>query len=180
MDILHKLFNSVCSFQLTKQALNKATMRVLADIYIARDDEAVLYDRTPDIFADRAECKGITPLELSMLWAIMRGIEWDVALMNEFPCILQQDGGQRFIHRLPAAMGTELAQLAPDPISVLAPKWAAIEELGWPPDAIRPVIGDLVSLARRAGESGRSVYLWNLVGLPRRASESSRSVYLWN
>ena len=51
-------------------------MSVLSDIYISRNSEAVKYDTTPDSFAERAQYKGMTPLELSTLWAIMRGAEW--------------------------------------------------------------------------------------------------------
>src|SRR5882724_7917714 len=109
-------------------------MGVLADIYISRDDEAVRYDTTPDQFAERAQYKNFTPLELSTLWAIMRGIEWDVDSMDEFPCLLQQDGGERLIHRLPAAMIVDLSRLAPDEIAEVTPKWASTEELDWPPD----------------------------------------------
>ena len=138
-------------------------MGVLADMYVSRDDEAVRYDSTPDGFAERAQYKNFTPLELSMLWAIMRGIEWDVALMDEFPCLLQQEGGERLIHRLPAAMVTDLSKLAPEQIAAVTPKWAATQELGWPPEETRPVIEDLARLARQASDSGRSLYLWNCV-----------------
>jgi hypothetical protein len=145
----------------------KFIMGILSDIYVARDDEAVNYDYMPDTFADRAQYKGITPLGLSTFWAIMRGIEWEVALMKEFPCLLQQHGGEVLIYRFPAAMITDLTKLTSDRISVLAPKWTAIEELGWPPDEVRRVIEDLVSLARRAVESGQSVYLWNCVPIKK-------------
>lgn len=138
-------------------------MGLLADIYISRDDEAVSYDTTPDQFADRAQYKGFTPCELSILWSIMRGVEWDVAMMDEFPCLLQIDGGERLIHRLPATMVTELAALSPDRVVSVSSAWAATEELGWPPEAAREVIEDLVRLARRATETSRSLHLWNCV-----------------
>lgn len=138
-------------------------MGVLADIYVSRDDEAIRYDSAPDEFTERAQYKNFTPLELSTLWAIMRDIEWDVASMDEFPCLLQQDGGERLIHRLPATMIADLSRLAPDQIAVVTPKWAATEELGWPLGEARPIVEDLVRLARLASNSGRSVYLWNCV-----------------
>jgi hypothetical protein len=47
---------------------------ILADIYVSRDDEAVRYDTEPKQFTDRVQCRNITPLELSVLWAVMRGI----------------------------------------------------------------------------------------------------------
>jgi hypothetical protein len=138
-------------------------MSVLADIYISRDDEAIRYDTTPDQFADRARYKGFTPLELSILWSIMRGIEWDVAMMDDFPFLLQIDGGERLIHRLPSAMVTELADLSRDRVASITSAWAATEELSCSPEDIRPVVEDLVRLARRATETSRSVHLWNCV-----------------
>lgn len=136
-------------------------MGILADIYISRDAEAVRYDAVPDEFAERTQHKSITPLELSTLWAIMRGIQWDVASMDEFPCLLEKDGGERLIHKLSAAMVTELSMLTPDQVAIVTPQWATTEELGWPPDEARPIVEDLVRLSRHAVEAGQSVYLWN-------------------
>ena len=136
-------------------------MSLLADIYISRDDQAVSYDTTPDRFADRARYKGFTILELSVLWSIMRGIEWDEASLDLFECLLEKDGGERLIHRLPAEMVTELSRLSPDQVAAVSPQWAAIEELAWPPEAGRPVVEDLVRLSRQATEDCGSVYLWN-------------------
>jgi hypothetical protein len=138
-------------------------MGLLADIYVSTDAEAVNYDTKPDQFEQRAQYKGFTPLELSILWSIMRGIEWDVASMDEFPCLLERDGGERLIHRLPAQMVAELSRLTPEQIAAVSPQWAAIEELGWPPDEGQMVVEDLVRLARQAVESSRGVYLWNCV-----------------
>ena len=138
-------------------------MGLLADIYVSRDDEALSYDSTPAKFAERAQYKRISPLELSMLWAIMCDIEWDLSSLDEFPCLLQVDGGDRAIHRLPAQMVTDLSRLTPARIAAVSPKWAVTEELGWSPDDAQPVVEDLVRLARRAAESGRNVYLWNCV-----------------
>jgi hypothetical protein len=138
-------------------------MSILADFYISLDDQALRYDTSPDQFADRAQYKGFTPLELSILWSIMRGVEWDLALMDEFRCLLQLDGGERLIHSLPSGMVADLSRLTPDQIATVSPKWATTAELGWPTEAAREVIQDLARLARQAAESGRIVYLWNCV-----------------
>jgi hypothetical protein len=132
----------------------------LADIYVSRDDQAATYDTAPEQFADRAQYKGITPFELSILWSIFRGVEWDVAMMQEFPCQHEIDGGERFIHRLPAAMVSELAR---DQIASASSAWAATEELSCSAEDIAPVAADLVRLARRASETSQSVYVWNCV-----------------
>jgi len=138
-------------------------MGILADIYISQDNEAAGYDTTPGQFAERAQYKGFTPLELSMLWSIMRNAQWDVALMGKFTCLLEKDDGERQIHSLPAEMVTDLSRLTADQIADLSSQWAVTEELGWPPEAAREVIEGLVRLTRRAAESGRKVYLWNCV-----------------
>jgi len=86
-------------------------MGILSDIYISREDEASKYDTAPATFAERAQFTGMTPLEYSTLWAIMRGVEWQAASMQDFACLLEKDGGERLIHSFPAAMRAALAQL---------------------------------------------------------------------
>ncbi len=138
-------------------------MSVLSDIYISRDDEAVKYDTAPATFAERAQFTGITSLEYSTLWAIMRGVQWQASPMREFPCLLQKDGGERLVHGFPAEMLAALGQLTPDKIREVAGKWAATDELACSPSDIQPVIEAFVRLARSATASGRSLYLWNCV-----------------
>src|SRR4051794_1072014 len=129
-------------------------MGLLADIYISTDGNAVKYDTSPKDFPDRAERKGLTALELSTLWSILQGIEWDVDSMDEFACLLELDRGERLIHRLPATMVADLAKLTPDRIAAAAPQWTVTEELGWKPDEARLAIEDLARLARQAIERG--------------------------
>src|SRR5215472_959066 len=119
-------------------------MGILADIYIARDDEAVAYDSNPNLPApDRIEMKRITPLELSTLWAIMRGVPWEVSIMQEFECLFQRDEGERVIHRLPPAMSAGLLGLAPSRLKEVASQWADTEEMKWPADNALRFLDDL-------------------------------------
>ena len=136
-------------------------MGILADIYISGDDAAVKYDTDPEQFPDRVQYKGFTPLELSMLWSIMHGVEWHVSMLDELPCIFQQGG--RYIHRLPKAMVADLSRLTPEQIALVSSKWAAIEELQWSAEAASEVIEDLVQLANRASKAKQNLYLWNCV-----------------
>jgi hypothetical protein len=138
-------------------------MSLRADIYVAHSGEALRYNAVPEQFADRAAHEGYTVLELSILWAIIRGTEWDEASLDEFECLLDKDGGERLIHRLPDELVSELSRLSPDRLAVAAPEWAGIEELRWPPEQARRVVEDLIRLARKSVESGRGVYLWNSV-----------------
>jgi hypothetical protein len=134
---------------------------LLADIYVSSHDEATKYDAMPEQFTDRAQYCGVEPGLLSVLWSIMRDIEWDVAMLEKFPWLLPKFGGKSQIYRIPAEMVAELAVLSPDRIGAVASAWAATEELNCRPEDIIPVVGDLVRLARRAVETDLGVYLWN-------------------
>jgi hypothetical protein len=138
-------------------------MSLLSDIYVSRDDEAVKYDTVPATFAERAHYNGMTPLELSTLWAIMRGVEWDDSTMDDFVCLLQIGSGERLIHRFPVAMLAALGQLTQDRVRDVTAKWAATDELACTPADIQPVVEEMVRLARSATASGRGLYLWNCV-----------------
>jgi hypothetical protein len=139
-------------------------MSVQADIYVSRnDDEAIRYDSEPATFKDREQYTSITELELSTLWAKIRGIEWNVSSLDEFHAVFVQDGGERVIKRLPKSMAVGLARLTPEQISIAATKWAATDELHCEAADVRPIIEGLVRLATAASETGRSVYFWNRV-----------------
>jgi hypothetical protein len=138
-------------------------MSFVSDFYISSADAALGYDTAPDQFPGRVQSKGITPFQLSMLWAIMRGAEWKVALMEDFPCLLGEDTGERLIHQLPAEMAAALSVLSPNQMTATAAKWAATKELGWPVSDTVRLVEDLAGLSRSAAESGQSVYLWNCV-----------------
>jgi hypothetical protein len=138
-------------------------MSVLSDIYISLENEAVKYDAAPNSFTERVQCKGMTPLELSTLWAIMRGVEWDAALMDDFACLLETNGGERLVHSFPGEMVTALGQLSSDRIRDVSSKWATTEEMASSPEDIQPVVEEMVRLARSASASRRGLYIWNSV-----------------
>src|SRR5437879_3800498 len=123
-------------------------MGLLADLYISNDEEAARYDTSPELFAvDRVQFRGFTELELSTLWAIIRGIQWEVSSMDEFSSILRSGGGERLVTRLPPAMVADVARLSPDQMRDVANKWAATEELSCSADDVLPVIKGLGGLA---------------------------------
>ena len=138
-------------------------MSVLADLYVSTDTDAPSYDTTqslPD--SDRAQGKSLTPLELSTLWAILQGREWDVSMMNDFQCILNEDEGERLIHRIPATVVSQLTQCDPEGLKRAASRWAQTDELACDPSDIEPLLETLIRLAHRAQETGKNLYLlWN-------------------
>ena len=139
-------------------------MGLLADIYLAKDDaEALTYDSAPDTFPDRLQFKGFTELQLSTLWAALRGVKWDVKSLRQFINVFHTDGGERLICRLPAAMLSELAKLTPEQVSATAEKWAATAEMRCKPADSHSIVESLIVSARKAKETNQSVYLWNSV-----------------
>jgi len=139
-------------------------MAVLADLYIARDDqEAVKYDATPDAFGDRKRYRNFTALELSTLWAIMQGTKWDVVLIDQFPELLGVEDGERLVHRLPTHMVETLANMTREGVLTSCAKWAATDELRCQPSDVQPIIEGLIQLSRGASATAKGVYLWNCV-----------------
>lgn len=137
-------------------------MGVLADIYLSHDDlEAARYDNEPEMFNEREQYGNFTELELSTLWAKMRGIEWNVNSLDEFHTVLVKDGGERCIKRLPSSMTDELARLTPDQISTAATNWAATDEMACEPADVQPIVEGLVRLAKIASVQNRKLYFWN-------------------
>jgi hypothetical protein len=146
------------------QRKDNKPMGLLADFYVSTDDDAVSYDDSPSLpDSDRAQHTGITHLELSTLWAILQEREWDVTTMDEFRCLLERDGGERLIHRFPAALVAQLATSDAGTLRLAAAAWAQTEELSCDPSDIQPVVDDLMRLARRAQETGKSLFVWNCV-----------------
>ena len=137
-------------------------MGVLADLYLSRDDqEAVRYDSEPETFKDREQYRNFTELELSTLWAKIRGIEWDVNSLGDFDSVLVKDGGERCIKRLPTTMTDQLACLTPEQISTAATNGAATDEMACDPADVQPIIEGLVRLAKIASAQSRKLYFWN-------------------
>jgi hypothetical protein len=138
-------------------------MGLLSDIYISSDDDAVNYDTAPQSFAERAQFNRISSLELSTLWAIMRGVEWDDAMMDDFTFLLETDGGERVIQSFPSAMVAALSQLTPERIRDVSAKWVATDQFFCSPSELQPVVEEMTRLARAATASGRGLYLWNCI-----------------
>jgi hypothetical protein len=86
-----------------------------------------------------------------------------VDLCDHFPSIWDVDGGQKTIHRLPSAMLNDLVGLAHLDLSVIASKWAATDEMACEPSDASDLLEEVIKIACRASETGKSVYLWNSV-----------------
>jgi hypothetical protein len=132
-------------------------MSVLADFYVSSPDQAASYDKEQK--ADQnlvASYKNITPLEITTLWAIVENREWDVALLDRFTNIPLVDSGERLIHELPNELFETLFTIPPDEMDDIANRYCRGED-------VKPIITDLVLLARIAQTQNKKIYLWNCV-----------------
>jgi hypothetical protein len=120
-------------------------------LYVSTDADAPFYDTTQSLSdSDRAEGASLTTLELSTLWAILEGREWDVKMMDEFQCVLEEDDGERSIYRLPAALVSKLTLCDTDTLTRATAQWAQTDEIACDPSDIQPLMETLIRLARRA------------------------------
>ncbi|MEQ1824199.1 MAG: hypothetical protein ABL949_16955 [Fimbriimonadaceae bacterium] len=135
-------------------------MSLIATFFLASPADAVRYATAPEDFPEAVDYGGFTALELSTLWAIIRGTDWTNDLLDEFDC-LYHEADMTMIHQIPSDMNRMLVTLAPDQIREANALWADTEEMDCSPDAIRPILDDLVRLAGLALESGQQVFLFN-------------------
>ena len=102
---------------------------------------------------------GLTQLQMSTLYAILLGREWDLDLDNEFK-LEGGDGESDWIFRFPSNMTSLLANSPVSKLDDARIKWAATEEMGVDPKEIFDLMAGLHKLARHAIACQKSMYLW--------------------
>ena len=138
-------------------------MGILSDFFIAADSPTPKYDCGPQFPAeDRCQFKSITPLEAAGILSVLRGGGDPIEMLDEFPSLTPQDA-EEWTQRVPADMTSALATLNDSQIPDIAQRCADLtaEELGWSSDDFQDVLKQLRTLARRAIDTGKSIYLWN-------------------
>jgi|SRR5208282_2170450 len=136
-------------------------MGVLTDVYLATPETALAYDQNPGPFAEvTVSAKGVMDLELSMLWAIYRGVPWDVQMLKDFRQLLVRDGGERLIAEIPNSLATYLADSDDARISQVSVAWAATEEMARCAQHVESHLRNLVKLAKLARSVDKRMYLW--------------------
>ena len=137
-------------------------MSVLSDFIIATESQAQEYGRSQSGVpaSDVLELKGLTLVELSTLWALMRGEEWNDALLDAFAPVPTNDGKDSSMTRLPAEFLTRLTGSDYD-LDKVASQWVVIEEMRCDAPSARTLISDLARFAGQANHTTQSIYLWN-------------------
>lgn len=153
-----------CTGRNVRGSTEGSDMGVLADIFVSSPDRAADYDADPKPFQNEsASWKQFTELELSILWALLQGREWDVEMLDRFDKILEKDGGERMVTRLPDEMLRDVLAADDTRRDRALSEWAASDELSCDVADVRPFWDDLGRLANVAVNSGRGVFLWNCV-----------------
>jgi hypothetical protein len=110
---------------------------------------------------DGANYVGITPLELSTLWAIIEGAEWDVKMMRLFPIVTAVSVGDQIVHEIPASIAERLAAMSQDDIARIAQLWTTTVEMSLRGDETSQIVAELARLSARALTTQRGFFLAN-------------------
>jgi hypothetical protein len=144
----------------------RTRMGILADIFVASDDDASNYadfllseEGVPQDRFERVEYKGFTGLEFGKLWAIIANEKWDVS-RHMTKNISNGRDGESWLDRFPTEMVAAFASLTSESVETLSVAWAGTDELNCEASDVEPVIEDLRRLSRLSIDSGKGMYLW--------------------
>lgn len=110
---------------------------------------------------DGANYLGITPLELSTLWAIIERTEWDVKMMRLFPIVTAVSVGDQIVHEIPVTIVQRLAGLDVAEIARVAQAWTSTVEMSLRGDETGAIVTELSRLAARSLSTQRGFFLAN-------------------
>jgi hypothetical protein len=110
------------------------------------------------------EAKGIDPVKLGTLYAVLTETEYDPSFVGGDPIC---DGGEEgpWVIEVPNDLVQRLAKLDAKQIGAVAAKWTKTEEFSpkydnWPPELVHEVLSDLAKLCAQAAAVKKSVLLW--------------------
>ena len=139
-------------------------MALLAETCLANDDaHRWQYHTAPGAFSDPLEGQGVTELQLSRLWAVTQGGQWEAKSLRRFINVFHTDGGEPLVTRLPAALLADLQNLSPEQLSTASETWATSGAMRPKPADARSIMAGLIASARKAAEARRNVYPGNSV-----------------
>jgi hypothetical protein len=138
-------------------------MGMLSDFFIADASPVPNYQGGEEFDdADKCQWKGLSPLQGAQFLAVLRGHEFTVDIINEFKLVTPEDA-EDWTVCVPQDFVSALAQLEPSAIPAVAGKFAeaTADELGWSSADFLPLVRELSTLARRAVDKRKTMYLWN-------------------
>lgn len=141
-------------------------MGVLTDFVVAnrRDARRVCNAACPSKEFSGLDAKGIDPVKLATLYAVLTGTEFNPSLIGGDPLATGGDNGP-WVMEVPPDLVQRLAKLDADGVAAAAAKWARTEEFSpeydnWPAEAVHEVLADLAKLCAKAVGAKKSVLMW--------------------
>ena len=140
-------------------------MGVLTDFVVAdrTDAQRVCDSDCPSRDFAGLDAKGIDPVKLGTLHAVLAGGDFDPSSLGDMLCSGGEDGP--WVSEVPPDLVRRLAALTPRQLAAAGKKWAATEEFSpkcddWPAEAVQQVLSDLAALCKRAVGEGKAVLMW--------------------
>ena len=132
-------------------------MSILSDLFVSEPEKAQEYAKFPSDRLERAQFKGLTDLEFTTLWALIKNEEWDI---DEHSLEAVGEPGDTWLFKFPSSFVDALSSLDQAGVSRVSPLWASTEELEWEPSEAQEVIEELVRLANLTKSNSKRLYLW--------------------
>lgn len=138
----------------------------LTDFVIADREDArrVCDSACPSEEFNGLDAKGIDPVKLGTLYAVLTNTEYDPSFTPGTPLC---DGGEEgpWVIEVPNDLVERLGKLDAKQIGAVAAKWAKTEEFSprydnWPPEAVHEVLSDLAKLCVQASAAKKRVLMW--------------------
>lgn len=139
-------------------------MGVLTDIVIADHSEGqqLAEHSVPSKTWEGIDAKGIDPVKLGTLVAILSKVEYQDEIIDEFELLASgSDDEGPWVMTTPSSL-VDLLTSAADLDSV-AERWAQTEEFQldqWSVSQVRETLGELAQLAVKAQEKGKPLIMW--------------------
>jgi hypothetical protein len=139
-------------------------MGVLTDFVVADPGEAqrVCDSACPSQDFKGMDAKGIDPMKLGTLYAVLTGKDLDASFISGNPL---SSRGERWVMQVPVDLVQRLAKLDAKQLQAAAACWAETEEFSpkydnWPPQAVHQVLEELAQLCLRAVAERKGVLMW--------------------
>ena len=147
-------------------------MSILSDFFVATHEQALRYANrfNDDVEDDEIiallqpfQSKGITGLEMGMLWAIFEKTPWNVK-RHMLQMINVGGVGESWLEQFPGELTTALAHATVDELTFACVQWIKTEELrGARIEEALPVLEELQRLSKIAISRRQALYLWGCV-----------------
>jgi hypothetical protein len=142
-------------------------MGVLTDFVVAATSEAqrVGESHCPSRDFNGIEAKGIDPVKLSTLYAILTERPVDPAFMDGDSCLYSRSDEGPWVLLVPADLVQRVAKLSAKEVSATASDWSKTDEFSpkhgrWPPEVIEQWLEELARLCRQAVAEEKALLMW--------------------